>query len=133
MGVRHVSHFIERCIHGTLVSQCRCPGPKTVRTVPCPPSCSSVPKIHPPMTSLYSYDMPGGPYNERECAGVPEKAFRAADGKRDHELLPVACLTDGSPLSCIDDYIGGGSHYWTLICTVCQRIHYYDTYLFTLG
>ncbi len=30
-------HFIEKCEHGMVVTQCRCPDPnKTVRIVPCP-------------------------------------------------------------------------------------------------
>ncbi len=32
-------HYRSECIHGRVVEQCRCPGPKTVRVVDCPPSC----------------------------------------------------------------------------------------------
>lgn len=28
-------HFIEKCKHGIVVRQCRCPGPKIERIVPC--------------------------------------------------------------------------------------------------
>lgn len=28
-------HFIEKCRHGDIVAQCRCPGPKTERIVEC--------------------------------------------------------------------------------------------------
>lgn len=31
-----MSHFIEKCKHGTVVRQCRCPGPKAERIVACP-------------------------------------------------------------------------------------------------
>lgn len=35
-----VSHFRSQCIHGVLVSQCRCMAPnKEIRIVPCPPRC----------------------------------------------------------------------------------------------
>lgn len=30
-------HYIERCKHGKVLSQCRCPGPKTEYTVECNP------------------------------------------------------------------------------------------------
>lgn len=36
------SHYIEKCEHGTLVAQCRCPalnGDKPVRIVACPVAC----------------------------------------------------------------------------------------------
>jgi hypothetical protein len=30
-------HYVKKCVHGTVVEQCRCPSPaKTVTTVPCP-------------------------------------------------------------------------------------------------
>lgn len=33
------THFQEVCEHGTVVAQCRCPGPKSVKIVPCPSNC----------------------------------------------------------------------------------------------
>ena len=33
-------HYVKRCRHGTVVVQCRCAGPKSVETVPCPDWCS---------------------------------------------------------------------------------------------
>jgi hypothetical protein len=33
------SHKVMRCKHGTVVAQCRCPGPKGVEIVVCPPEC----------------------------------------------------------------------------------------------
>lgn len=34
------THFIEKCFHGTVGGQCRCPSPqKTVKTIPCPDNC----------------------------------------------------------------------------------------------
>lgn len=30
-------HHINRCKHGTVMGQCRCPGPKQTRIVACPP------------------------------------------------------------------------------------------------
>jgi len=35
-----VTHFVKRCEHGTVVAQCRCPGPKTATIVPCPEDCT---------------------------------------------------------------------------------------------
>lgn len=35
-------HYIEKCEHGTIVAQCRCPalnGAKAVHIVPCPVAC----------------------------------------------------------------------------------------------
>lgn len=40
-----MSHYIDRCEHGTVLGQCRCPSPdKTQRTSPCPgpPICTAV-------------------------------------------------------------------------------------------
>lgn len=34
-----MTHQIKKCRHGTVVSQCRCPGPKHELLVPCPDSC----------------------------------------------------------------------------------------------
>lgn len=31
-----MSHFIRKCKHGTVMGQCRCPGPKTLQVVQCP-------------------------------------------------------------------------------------------------
>lgn len=36
-------HFIHVCKHDRIVTQCRCPGPKTRRVVPCGPACSRPP------------------------------------------------------------------------------------------
>ena len=35
-------------------------------------------------------------------------------------------------LTTIEDYIGGGSHYWVLQCDVCKQKYTYDTYRFEL-
>ena len=43
-----------------------------------------------------------------------------------------ACPIDGTVLSCVNDYIGGGSHYWHLRCDQCSREYYFDTYRFCL-
>lgn len=45
-------HHIDRCRHGVVISQCRCPGPKTTRIVPCPPGHDE--PMHP---QAVSYDM----------------------------------------------------------------------------
>ena len=38
-----MSHFVDRCQHGVVVAQCRCPAPdKVERLVPCPPRCDVV-------------------------------------------------------------------------------------------
>ena len=38
----HYYHFIERCRHGVVVRQCRCPGANKMVSyfVPCPPDCN---------------------------------------------------------------------------------------------
>jgi hypothetical protein len=35
-----MGHFINKCEHGVVVSQCRCMGPKTTTIVPCPSYCT---------------------------------------------------------------------------------------------
>lgn len=35
-----VGHRVEQCEHGTVVAQCRCPGPRRVEIVACPSFCS---------------------------------------------------------------------------------------------
>lgn len=35
-------HYIERCKHGVVVSQCRCPGPRTEYVTDCPDTCEVV-------------------------------------------------------------------------------------------
>jgi hypothetical protein len=37
-GTELMSHYRAECKHGTLMGQCRCPGPKETRLVPCPPA-----------------------------------------------------------------------------------------------
>jgi flagellar motor switch/type III secretory pathway protein FliN len=34
-------HEIVKCKHGTVIRQCRCPGPKVEIIVNCPPSCKT--------------------------------------------------------------------------------------------
>lgn len=42
-------HFMERCEHGTVGKQCRCPaGSKSVRLIPCPSYCPNAPKAEAP-------------------------------------------------------------------------------------
>ena len=42
------AHIINECVHGTVVSQCRCPGPKAKILVPCPASCAEeAVELHP--------------------------------------------------------------------------------------
>lgn len=48
-------------------------------------------------------------------------------GTRDQE-----CWRCHVPLACEDDYIGGGSHYWSLRCPACDERYDYDTYGFRL-
>lgn len=35
-------------------------------------------------------------------------------------------------LRTLDDYFGGGSHYWHLECPSCKSQYYFDTYRFVL-
>lgn len=37
-------HYIERCKHGTVLGQCRCPGPKAEYVTNCPPECADRPE-----------------------------------------------------------------------------------------
>lgn len=32
-------HYIEKCKHGLVLSQCRCPGPRTEYIIECPDEC----------------------------------------------------------------------------------------------
>lgn len=32
-------HSVTKCKHGTVITQCRCPGPKKEIIVVCPPHC----------------------------------------------------------------------------------------------
>ena len=34
-----VEHHRRECVHGVLISQCRCPGPRTRLVGLCPPAC----------------------------------------------------------------------------------------------
>ena len=41
---QHIGHYKTVCtVHGTILSQCRCVGPKVVRPIPCPgpPTCGA--------------------------------------------------------------------------------------------
>jgi hypothetical protein len=42
------------------------------------------------------------------------------------------CPDDQNPLRCLEDYYGGGSHYWTLRCDKCGKRYTFDTYGFEL-
>lgn len=42
------------------------------------------------------------------------------------------CKLDSNLLYCVNDYIGGGSHYWHLWCGKCGTHYVYDTYRFQL-
>ena len=60
--------------------------------------------------------------------GTPgELVERICSGNADQ-----VCPYCSSPLRCIDDYVGGGSHYWWLTCGPCYRDFVYDTYRFVL-
>ena len=43
-----MSHYVKKCEHGVIVTQCRCMGPKLVIVVPCPPKCKDKDKPTPP-------------------------------------------------------------------------------------
>lgn len=36
-----MGHYREECKHGIIRGQCRCPGPKTVKIVPCGGTCAA--------------------------------------------------------------------------------------------
>ena len=38
----------------------------------------------------------------------------------------------GKALLTLEDYIGGGSHYWVLFCTECKKRFTFDTHRFEL-
>lgn len=44
----------------------------------------------------------------------------------------LLCHIDAAPLFCIDDYAGGGSHYWFLFCQECKRLYTYSNYDYEL-
>lgn len=35
-------HYIEKCKHGIVLSQCRCPGPRTEYIIECPAECDAM-------------------------------------------------------------------------------------------
>lgn len=35
-------------------------------------------------------------------------------------------------LETVEDYVGGGSHYWVLKCEFCKKEYSFDTYSFKL-
>lgn len=49
--------------------------------------------------------------------------------KDDHKQICPRCLWK---LETKEDYSGGGSHYWKLICPKCYMLYTYDTYRFLL-
>ena len=74
--------------------------------------------MHPPIL------FPGHPSldtPERECVG--NEGLTCPFHQR---------YTTPPALDCLNDYIGGGSHYWHLACPECKREFVFDTYRFTL-
>ena len=72
------------------------------------------------MTALQHPAEPLSNLPERECAGNEGLICPF-----EHRYAPV-------PLTCLNDYIGGGSHYWHLQCPSCGREYAFDTYRFAL-
>jgi hypothetical protein len=63
--------------------------------------------------------------------------YFGSGGTTDEERVCIGnadqvCPGDGTPLDCAGDYIGGGSHYWSLQCRECWQAFYFDTYRFKL-
>jgi len=55
--------------------------------------------------------------------------------KDDHKKRPNLtrkCMDCSAILETMEDYYGGGSHYWCHICPMCHERYTYDTYGFTL-
>lgn len=46
--------------------------------------------------------------------------------------MSLNCPDDGTPLETVEDYVGGGSHYWVYRCPECRKQYYFDTYSFEL-
>lgn len=47
--------------------------------------------------------------------------------------FPTECPKCAGTLSSVEDYTGGGSHYWILKCGSCECRFSYDTYSFELN
>lgn len=45
---------------------------------------------------------------------------------------PYLCVACGATVVIVEDWIGGGSHYWMLKCNKCGLKHQFDTYRFKL-
>lgn len=51
---------------------------------------------------------------------------------KDKDKHNQKCKLCGQKLRTVEDYIGGGSHYWLLMCDGCNKYYDYDTYAFEL-
>lgn len=62
-------HYMERCEHGTVAGQCRCPSKdKSVRIVPCPPYCPKAKAPEPERgPGCLPECMPGGYLHAIKC------------------------------------------------------------------
>jgi predicted amidophosphoribosyltransferase len=50
--------------------------------------------------------------------------------KNSHKQVCPQCK---AKLTCIEDYFGSGSHYWTLKCDKCGKEFYFDNYSYKLN
>ena len=51
---------------------------------------------------------------------------------KDKNTHGQSCKKCKKKLTTVQDYIGGGSHYWLLKCNKCERFYAFDTYGFVL-
>ena len=65
-----------------------------------------------------------------ECSEGGYPAWADEIGLRPENRCQLGCDV---VLVCLNDYIGGGSHYWSLQCPECWQQYYYDTYSFRLS
>lgn len=108
-----MSHYVNKCKHGTLMGQCRCPGPKPTRIVQCPPDHAGWPNgaeaptdialpVDPEPT-IADYGVGGE--RKRIVAFLREKARELAPVKQGGSLALVqAALLDAA------EWIQNGDH-----------------------
>lgn len=78
------------------------------------------------MSFICCYDEKQTKYPCRWCGRYKNGTTKFRN--KHHQMCPH-CKTK---LETTEDWIGGGSHYWTLKCKSCTREYTYDTYLFKL-
>lgn len=101
-----MTHYLDKCKHGVVVRQCRCPGPKTVNVVPCPPMCPSEP--------TYLCDQCGKPRTKAEGGTVFTVCYECWSKPSEPKIQPTTdaqiAKTGGELCAaglCLHDYLNG--------------------------